>query len=52
MDYQGQVKIRVHGVPQYVWVDVKAPSVATARAMLTAQYGKSNVNTVASKPKR
>lgn len=52
IDYEGQIRISVHGAPQWVWVDVKAQSVAFARALLQAQFGRSNVINVQQKRKR
>jgi hypothetical protein len=52
IDYEGQIRITVHGAPQWVWVDVKANSIAFARALLQAQYGRANVINVQHKRKR
>jgi hypothetical protein len=52
IDYEGQIRITVHGAPQWVWVDVKANSVAFARALLQAQFGRANVINVQQKRKR
>jgi hypothetical protein len=52
MEYEGQIKISVHGTTQWVWVDIKAQSVEFARALLQAQYGRPNVLTVQQKRKR
>ena len=49
MDYQGQIRVSVHGTSQLVWVDVKTQSLAFARALLQAQYGKQNVLNVQQK---
>ena len=43
MEYEGQIKINVHGTTQWVWVYVRAQSVEFARALLQAQYGRQNV---------
>ena len=43
IDYEGQIRISVHGTTQWVWVDVKAQSVEFARALLQAQFGRQNV---------
>ena len=32
IDYEGQIKLKVHGTTQWVWVDVRAQSVMFARA--------------------
>lgn len=52
IDYEGQVRIVLHGIPHWAWVDVKAQSVAFARALLQAQYGRQNVNNVQRKIRR
>ncbi len=52
IDYEGQIRITVHGAPQWVWVDVKANSSAFARALLQAQFGRANVLNVQHKRKR
>ena len=52
MEYEGQIKISVHGTTQWVWVDIRAQSVEFARALLQAQYGRPNVLTVQQKRKR
>ncbi len=52
IDYEGQIRIAVHGAPQWVWVDIKANSVLFARALLQAQYGRQNVLVVQQKRKR
>jgi hypothetical protein len=52
IDYEGQIRITVHGAPQWVWVDIKANSVLFARALLQAQYGRQNVLVVQQKRKR
>ena len=52
IDYEGQIRITVHGAPHRAWVDVKAQSVAFARALLQAQFGRSNVINVQQKRKR
>ena len=52
MEYEGQIRLQVHGTTQWVWVDVKAQSVEFARALLQAQFGRPNVLTVQAKRKR
>lgn len=52
MEYEGQIRLKVHGTTQWVWVDVKAQSVEFARALLQAQYGRENVINVQQKRKR
>jgi hypothetical protein len=52
IDYEGQIRLKVHGTTQWVWVDVKAQSVMFARALLQAQYGRENVLTVQQKRRR
>lgn len=52
IDYEGQIRITVHGAPQWIWVDVKANSIAFARALLQAQFGRTNVINVQHKRKR
>jgi hypothetical protein len=49
IDYEGQIRISVHGTTQWVWVDVKAQSVEFARALLQAQFGRQNVLNVQQK---
>ena len=51
IDYEGQIRISVHGTTQWVWVDVKAQSVEFARALLQAQFGRQNVLNVQQKRK-
>lgn len=52
IEYEGQIRLKVHGTTQWVWVDVKAQSVMFARALLQAQYGRENVINVQQKRKR
>ena len=52
MEYEGQIRLKVHGTTQWVWVDVKAQSVEFARALLQAQYGRPNVLNVQQKRRR
>lgn len=52
IEYEGQIRLKVHGTTQWVWVDVRAQSVMFARALLQAQYGRENVLTVQQKRKR
>lgn len=52
IDYEGRIRLKVHGTTQWVWVDVRALSVMFARALLQAQYGTENVLTVQQKRKR
>ena len=52
IDYEGQIRLTIHGAPQWVWVDVRAQSVAFARALLQAQFGRQNVLTVQQKRRR
>ena len=52
IEYEGQIRLKVQGTTQWVWVDVRAQSVMFARALLQAQYGRENVLTVQQKRKR
>ena len=52
MEYEGQIRLKVQGTTQWVWVDVKAQSVEFARAVLQAQYGRPNVLNVQQKRRR
>lgn len=52
IDYEGQIRLNVHGTTQWVWVDVRAQSVMFARALLQAQYGRQNVINVQQRRKR
>ena len=52
IDYEGQIRLRVHGTTQWVWVDIKAQSVMFARALLQAPYGRENVINVQQKRRR
>lgn len=52
IDYEGQIRITVHGAPHFAWVDIKANSVQFARALLQAQFGRQNVLIVQQKRKR
>jgi hypothetical protein len=52
MEYEGQIRLKVQGTTQWVWVDVKAQSVEFARALLQAQFGRVNVLNVQQKRKR
>lgn len=49
IDYEGQIRLKVQGTTQWVWVDVKAQSVEFARALLQAQLGRQNVLNVQQK---
>lgn len=52
IDYEGQIRLRVHGTTQCVWVDMRTQSVMFAKGLLQAQYGRENVLTVQQKRKR
>lgn len=52
IDYEGQIRLKVQGTTQWVWVDVKAQSVEFARALLQAQFGRQNVLNVQQKRRR
>lgn len=52
IEYEGQIKLKVHGTTQWVCVDVRAQSVMFARPLLQAQYGRENVINVQQKRKR
>ena len=49
MEYEGQIRLKVQGTTQWVWIDVQAQSVEFARALLQAQFGRVNVLNVQQK---
>ena len=52
MEYEGQIRLKVQGTTQWVWVNVQAQSVEFARALLQAQYGRANVLNVQMRRRR
>ena len=47
--YRASVKLMMTRTKTNVWIEIQAPNVHIARAMLNAQYGKDNVLAVIQK---